>query len=440
MKDTIVAVATSLGTNAGINIIRISGSLSLEIAKNIFLTKNKELKLTPNMMTLGRIKGKNFEEKAFCVFYKAPYSYTGEDCIEIHCHGGINVTNAIVRLVRENGARPAEKGEFTKRAFLNGKLTLNEAEGISDMINASSEIEIRNAFRLMNGDISKEIIKQENNLLTIMSLLEAKLDYPEELEEETHPQAKEKLNQVIKELDFILKNTKSSKLIKNGVDVAIIGLPNAGKSSLLNVLINQDRAIVTEIAGTTRDTLTESVEINGVLLNFIDTAGIRECGDFIEKIGIERAKNTIMQADIVLFVRDDSDINIEKEAEIENLIIGKKVIIIDNKIDKNLSDRKGLKISTKDRQGIEELIEKIMVLVDKKSLDNQCIITSERQIFALQSCLKSLKYASESYDFTPSECILVEIRSGLEDLCKITGREVNESIVDEVFSNFCVGK
>lgn len=438
--DTIVAIATSLAGSAGINVIRISGEDSLEVAKKIFVSQNIKDSMTPNMMYLGTVKAKLFSEKAFCVYYKAPKSYTGEDVIEIQCHGGVGITNAIVRLIREQGVRPAQAGEFTKRAFLNNKLTLVEAEGVLEMINATTEGEMNNAYRLLSGEVSQTITQSEQLLIETIAMLEAKLDYPEELEEDTKPQA---YNNLLKLQDILTKQTDSARLaktIKKGVDIAIVGVPNAGKSSLLNALIKQDRAIVTEIPGTTRDVISESIEIDGIKLNFLDTAGIREGENTIEIMGIERSKKAILGAEIVIFVQDSSVENRSEEAKIEELLINKRVIKVSNKCDIKKTSKEGLEISVKDKINIDKIIDTIMKMIDRESIFSQPILTNERQIFALQACLGHIKNGLEAYNNMPSECILVDIREALTALCKITGKEVSESIVEQVFSAFCVGK
>ena len=304
MTDTIVAVATSLATTSAINIIKVSGEDAFAIVQSVFSCKKMPSSPEPNYMYLGRIEGKNFSERAFCVFFKGPHSYTGEDVAEVHCHGGIGVTQAIVRLLREKGARPAQAGEFTKRAFLNGKLTLAEAEGLLDVINAESESAIHNAYRLVGGQLLQGLYESEKRLISAMAMLEVKLDYPEEVEEDTFPQAQEALRFALKEVAALLSSAAYAKIVKYGADVAIVGLPNVGKSTLLNALVRSDRAIVSDIAGTTRDVLSESIELSGIRLNFLDTAGIRESGDVIEKIGVERSKKAIEGADIVLFITD----------------------------------------------------------------------------------------------------------------------------------------
>ncbi len=440
MSDTIVAVATSLSSSAGVNIVRVSGDKALAIAKKIFVSKKLTEPMQPNYMYLGRVVSKNFTEKAFCVYYKSPFSYTGEDVIEIHCHGGKGVTTAIVRTIRENGARPAEPGEFTKRAFLNNKMSLAEAEGVIDMINARTESQMLNAYRLMSGELMKGIVESEKRLIETASMLEAKLDYPEELEEETRPAAKTALENALKEVDRLLSTTANVKTVEGGADIAIVGVPNAGKSSLLNAIVKQERAIVSDIAGTTRDVLKESVEIDGIRLNFLDTAGIREGKDLIEIMGIERSKKAIESADVILNVIDVSREKNEEEIALETLLKGKKVVTVANKTDKELFPREGVRICAKTGEGVQDVISEIMRLVGRESIYDEGVLTNERHIYALQECKREIEEALSSYEIFPSECILENVRGALCAIGKITGNSVSESIVDEVFSRFCVGK
>lgn len=443
MSDTIAAVATSLSSAAGINIIRISGDNAKQIADRIFKSaKIIDKVMIPNHMYLGRIDGENFSEKAFCVYCKSPFSYTGEDVVEIHCHGGRGITQAILRLVRENGARPAEAGEFTRRAFLNGKLSLAEAEGVIDMINASTESQIRNAYKLMSGELTKGIKESEKLLTETAAMLEAKLDYPEELEEETRPEAKKNITFAYNEVKKLLRGAKHRKVVNEGIDVAIVGIPNAGKSSLLNALLGQDRAIVSDEAGTTRDVVKESMETDGIKLNFLDTAGIREGDEInaVEKIGIERSKRAIESADVILNVIDLSVPETDGEREINALTSGKNVIFVANKADKEVYTRKGIKISSITGMGIDKVIEEILKFTDRESIYLEGVITNERHVFALEECERQLYDGMNNYDVLPSECVLENVRNALNALGKITGNNVSEGIIDEVFSRFCVGK
>ena len=441
MTDTIVAVATSLATTSAINIIKVSGEDAFAIVQSVFSCRKMPASPEPNYMYLGRIVGKNFSERAFCVFFKGPHSYTGEDVAEVHCHGGIGVTQAIVRLLREKGARPAQAGEFTKRAFLNGKLTLAEAEGLLDVINAESESAIHNAYRLVGGQLLQGLYESEKRLIDAMAMMEVKLDYPEEVEEDTFPKAQEALRFALKEVNALLASAAYAKIVKSGADVAIVGLPNVGKSTLLNALVRSDRAIVSDIAGTTRDVLCESIELSGMRLNFLDTAGIRESGDVIEKIGVERSKKAIEGSDIVLFVTDLTCPITESEAEIASLIRNKKHILIGNKADKKAYPREAdCYICAKTGEGVDEVTDKILSLLNRDAVYSQGILTNERHVAALTECEKYLTAALDTFGIAPMECTLSDVRSSLNALGTVTGTGVSDAVIDNVFSNFCVGK
>lgn len=439
MADTIAGVATCMGAPSGINIIRISGDNSHATVKKIFRSKNVGSEWEYNRMYLGTIEGEDFSEKAFCVFYKAPKSYTGEDIAEIHCHGGAGVTKAIFGLLLDKGARPAEAGEFTKRAFLNGKMTLSEAEGVADMINAETSGQVKNAYKLMTGELTKGIEETETALVSAAAMIEAKLDYPEELEEETKPKAYEVLTKAKNLCDELIKNSSGRKILKNGADIAIIGIPNAGKSTLLNSILQEDRAIVTPIAGTTRDVIKESVEIRGVKLNFLDTAGIREGADAIEKIGIEKSKRAIETADLIVFLAD-STASDEEERELKELVKGKKTVFAVNKTDIGIYKKEGIQICAKDGKNVDVLTREIIKMLDGDNMFETGIITNERHLSALKECVAFLEDAINGYDVLPSECIAVDIYSACSSLGRITGRSVGEEVINEIFSRFCVGK
>lgn len=442
MKDCIVAIATSTATNSGINIIRMSGEGSKDIAKKIFFNKNaKEEDFLPNKMYLGTIKAKNFSEQAFCVFFKAPKSYTGENIIEFHCHGGKGIAYAIFMLCVEKGARIAQNGEFTKRAFLNGKLNLSQAEGVQEMINAQTQIQMRHAYKMLSGEVSGGINNFERRLLKIIANLEVKLDYPEEIEDDYDISNKEELKQILGEIDELLENCKYSKIINKGINIAIVGQPNAGKSSLLNGLLMEERAIVTAIEGTTRDVLSESIEVDGIKINLLDTAGIRESENEIEKIGIDKTKQTIKYADTVIFVMDLSKPISPEEKQIEILVENKKTIRVGNKKDIKKYERENcIEIKSNPPRDIEALKKELMKTIGKDKIESSNIITNERHIECLKEAKENLSKALRGFDFLPAECSLFDIREGYSSLARIIGKDINEEIVDQIFSSFCVGK
>lgn len=440
-NDCIAAAATSTAANAGINILRISGDGALPLAQKIFTFPVPDTDIIQDTMYLGVINGKSFSDRAFCVYFKAPKSYTGEDVVEFHCHGGRGLANAVLRLIFDNGARPAEAGEFTKRAFLNGKLSLAQAEGVCEIINAESEEQIAQAYRQLSGEISKEIYSMEERLVEIISGLEAKLDYPEEIEDSFDAAAKDGLTAVKARVEKLLENSRYASVVADGVSVAITGLPNVGKSSLLNALVMSDRAIVTDIAGTTRDVLRESIELDGIRINILDTAGIRESGDGIEKIGVERTKQAVKAADIVIFVTDTTVPVGAEENAVEEMLEGKIVIKAANKSDIGKFERENaVKITAKPPAEIAPLLERLKKIIGLEKIHSSAVITQRRHIDCLVKASGFINGALEAFGSVPAECTLLDIHEALRELSAITGGNVGENIVNEIFSKFCVGK
>lgn len=432
--DTIVAIATGLAPS-GVGIVRISGEKALQIAQSIFVKSNNEW--LPNYMYLGTINGELFKEQAFCVYFKMPFSYTGEDVIELHCHGGVGVLGAVSRLVQKKGARQAYPGEFTRRAFLNGKVNLAQAEGIAQIINAESEAGIMQAYRLATGEISQTIIECEKDLLQALSNIEAVLDYPEELQD-TSKDTLLLLQNCLQKLSVLYHSASHRRFVNEGVVVTIAGAPNVGKSSLLNALLQDTRAIVTDIPGTTRDTLSETLIIGGVKYRFTDTAGVRTSQDTIEKIGIEKAKNAIAGADLILHIIDLSN---QDNDDFAPLLKDKKVITIGNKVDIKQFDRQAdIYISCKTKENIQKLIDKIVEETGTRLLTDTVIMTGERHISAIAQAIEALKSAIDNYYTVTLDCIAVDARSAYSALAAITGSDVNESIVEQIFASFCVGK
>ena len=438
---TICAISTAVG--GAIGIVRVSGPKAIEIVDSIFVSASgrKLCDYENQSLAYGNIltdDGMMLDEVLVSVF-RHPHSYTGEDCVEISCHGSSFILQQVVQQLLNHGCFNAQPGEFTKRAFLNGKLSLSEAEGVADMINAETTSQVRNAFLLMSGELTQGIEKAEKELVSAAAYLEAKMDYPEELEEETKPLAKAVLKSALNETERLLKSSGKAKMLNNGINIAIIGIPNAGKSSVLNAILKEDRAIVTPIAGTTRDVIKESVEYKGIKLNFLDTAGIREDGDEIEKIGIDKTKEAIKKADVVLFISDPTREKAE-EKEIEELIKDKDVVRLINKSDIKKTDGDGISISAVTGENIDVILDEVLKKCNTEEMDKEGVVTNERHVSALKECKKHLDEALRNYDFAATECTVVDVYAAAEALGKITGRSASDEVVDEIFSTFCVGK
>ncbi len=443
MLDTIIAQATPIG-KSGVGVIRMSGEKSLEIAKQVFLCKNFVSK--PNYMYLGKIDiGQELSDLGFCVYFKAPHSYTGEDVIEFQCHGGMLVAEKIINKCVEKGARRALAGEFSKRAFLNGKMSLDQAEGVIDTINAETENQLKASSNLTKGNLFKEVNKMQESLTDVLSEVEVNLDYPEhDIEYETKENILTKLNKILIDVENLLITSSTGLKIKNGINIAIVGKTNVGKSSLLNALLNYEQAIVTDIEGTTRDIVTGSIEYKGFIFNFFDTAGIRQTKDEIENIGILKARELLQSSDIVLLVLDSSkELNNQDKENLE-LIKNKKSIVVLNKCDlpsKINFNGDCVKISAKQNLFTEELKEKIYNLsFGTQNIANQIILTNSRHIEILKEVKELLNNLQNTIFDVPLDCVSLDIKTVWEKLGEITGNTANESIIDKIFSKFCLGK
>jgi tRNA modification GTPase len=455
--DTIAAIATGL-SNAGISIVRISGKNAFEIIDRIYRPKsgNKVLsKEKSHTLHYGFIADdKQIIDEVMVAIMKAPSTYTREDTVEIDCHGGIIVTRKILETVLKNGARIAEPGEFTKRAFLNGRIDLSQAEAVCDIIHAKNELALKNSLNQLRGyefDLIKEL---REKILRDIAFIEAALDDPEHISlEGFNEELAEHLKEECQEIDRLIKESRNGKIIKEGIKTVIIGKPNAGKSSLLNTLVGEDRAIVTDIAGTTRDTLEEIINLNGIVLKVIDTAGIRNTEDVIEKIGVDKALKIASDADLIIFVIDSSTELDHNDETILNLIKDKKTILLLNKSDlepkvsvdeiKSKTNHPVISISVKENTGLEELEQTIknMFFGGELSFNEDIYITNERHREAFVQSLDSLKLVKQSVEEgMPEDFYSIDLMNAYETLGKIIGENVEEDLVNMIFKEFCMGK
>ncbi len=444
-EDVIVSVSTPLGKGA-IAIVRMSGQESLDIALSIFHSaKISSDSIKPRYMYFGKltVEEKVYEE-CLMVYFKAPFSYTGEDIVEFQIHGGVLLAQKVVEECVKHGARLAEPGEFSKRAFVNGKITLDKAEAIIGEINAETEGELKSSLQITNGQLAEKISKEQDLIKEMIAEIEAGLDYPDEIDElGLTLNIKDRLKKIQQTNAEILQQSKSATYLKNGINVALVGKTNVGKSSLMNALLGENRAIVTDIQGTTRDSIYESLIYNGIKINLIDTAGIRETEDVVESIGIERSKQNLQQADLVLFVLDGSEKESDEDKQIENLLKNKKYITIINKTDKCrvIGKKKNeIEISALTNKNISTLKQKIVDMVIEQEIDfNSLILTNERQVGILTEAQKILNEILTKDDLS-LDILSMLIKKLWQTLGKITGNTENEDIIDLIFSKFCLGK
>ena len=436
----------------------MSGENCFEILDKIFVAKNPKPieEIKGYTIKYGNIIENNeIIDEVLVSYFKAPKSYTAENMCEINSHGGNIIEKRILEICLKNGAKLAEPGEFTKRAFLNGRIDLLQAESVIDVINAKSEREAKSGMKQLEGFLSKEIKEIKEKIMNVMVNVDVAIDYPEyDVDDVTNREISTMLNEVEQKLTKLEKSFDSGKIIKEGIKTAIIGKPNAGKSSLLNAILKEDRAIVTEIEGTTRDTIEEFVNINGIPLKLIDTAGIRDAKDEVEKIGISKSREIAKEADLVIAIFDSSKELSKEDMEILEIAKNKKSIIILNKMDLETkvdennekikdANSKVIKMSALKKEGIEELYNEISNLfsLNEINLDNEVLITNIRHKNLISKAIKDVKKAKETLDKKmPLDIIAIFMKDILEDLAEITGEEVTEDIIDEIFSKFCLGK
>lgn len=456
MKNTFAAISTGL-TNSGISIVRMCGRDSVNIIDKVFKSKNGKKIEGQKSHTIhyGFIYDNDkVLDEVLVMYMKGPNSYTGEDTIEVNCHGGVLVTRKILEVLIKSGARAAEPGEFTKTAFLNGKIDLSRAEAVMDVINAKNDFALSASVKQLNGKVSEIIKKIREKIIYEIAYIESALDDPEHYNIDGYS---EKLRTIIEEqiiiINDLLKTFDSGKILKEGINTVILGKPNAGKSSLLNLLIGEERAIVTDIEGTTRDILEESIIVNGIQLNIIDTAGIRDTVEAVEKIGVERAVKYAKKADLILYVVDSSRNLDESDERIIELLREKQVIILLNKTDLNIVtdenvmrdrlDKKIISISAKQNIGIDNLENEIrdMFFEGKIEFNDEVYITNSRHISELESAKDSLVMVLNSIDNSmPEDFYSIDMMSVYEHLGKIIGEAVEEDLVNEIFEKFCMGK
>ncbi len=457
ITDTIAAISSAAG-NSGIGIIRVSGDEAIEVVDKIFRPANKNKKLAnveSHTVHYGHIMdGDKTLDQVLVIVMKNPHSYTGEDTVEIDCHGGMLILKKVLDLVLKNGARTAEPGEFTKRAFLNGRIDLSQAEAVMDLINSKNDFALNSSIEQLKGGVSDAIKDIRKDIIYHIAFIESALDDPEHISLDGYDEEiTEMLNENINKISKLVNSFDNGRIMKEGIKTVILGKPNAGKSSLLNLMLGEDRAIVTDIEGTTRDTLEENINFNGLSLKIIDTAGIRDTEDLVERIGVNKAKEIAKEGDLIIYVVDGSRELDDNDREIIKLINDKQAIILVNKSDmdtvinidelKKDSNRDVILFSAKNGEGMDQLEEEIrnMFYSGKVTYNDQVYITNARHKEALENALESLKQVKNSVDAGMSEDFYsIDLMDAYTDLGLIIGESVEDDLVNEIFSKFCMGK
>ena len=430
--DTIYAPATAIG--GAIALIRVSGPLCPNIARGVL---DRDVTQTPRMLRFVRVMdGEKVLDDGMACFLPGPGTYTGEDMLELSCHGGSRTVARLLERLSAAGARPAEPGEFTKRAFLNGKMDLSEAEAVMDVVSARAEESLKAALEQLHGKLSKRIHGIEELLIDSLSAIDAAVDYPDEVEEGVSSALPESLDRAQREIDALIAEGRQGRALREGVYVALVGRPNVGKSSLLNALLGADRAIVTDLPGTTRDTLDEETSFFGVPVRLVDTAGIRESGDLVEQIGIDRARAALDRADVAVLLLDGTQTLTEEDQRLLALTAGKNRLVLRSKGDllQARDDFGELSVSAKTGEGLDELKRRIVALSGARE---GAAITNERHIKALENARAALLHARTAHELT---LIATDVRDALHHLGAITGRDVDADLIDRIFARFCVGK
>ena len=458
-NDTIAAISTAMA-GSGIGIIRISGSEAVSVADRVYHSKDNRKKLADqpsHTIHYGFIQdGDEVIDEVLVMIMRSPKSFTAEDTVEINCHGGVYAMKRVLDTVIRNGARPAEPGEFTKRAFLNGRIDLFQAEAVIDVIQSKNEYALKSSVSQLKGSVQKKVKELRERILYQTAFIESALDDPEHISLEGYPRSlKSETDLLMAELKKLIDSADNGRIMKEGIQTVIVGKPNAGKSSLLNTLLGEERAIVTDIAGTTRDVLEETITLNGITLNIVDTAGIRSTEDVVEKIGVGKAREKAEEADLIIYVVDSSTETDENDMDIIHFLEGKKAVILLNKTDLETVTTEEMirritgdaypviSVSAKENTGIDFLEEKIreMFYHGDISFNDEIYITNARQKSSLQNCFESLQKVQESIETgLPEDFYSIDLMSAYESLGEITGEAVGEDLVNEIFGRFCMGK